>query len=463
MRLLRLGFPAVLVATVCIALPGGAQAASTPSPSCNGGGCGGWFRSNVTVSWSYDKNGVTGTSGCGASSVTNDTSGATFKCEVSYGAEGRSYSVTVRKDSTPPSVTGSLARGPDANGWYTSPVAAAFKGDDGASGVSSCTSGTYGGPDGAAVAVTGSCTDGAGNVGSTTLTIKYDSTPPTVTPAADRPPDSEGWYNHPVTVAFTGQDTGSGVAECTPPVTYKGPDANPAKFVGQCRDAAGHLSSPVTGEVRYDGTKPARPTVRATRASTFVSLSWKAPADAVRSEIVRSPGRTGKKPAIVFAGKKRQLVDRKTRPDVRYWYQVRLYDEAGNVSSTTVSVRPGRGDPLARPACRGAATAARDVVGREEGALLQRPALAQGSEAPDDLAPLDAAPARVQLDVRGEDHHPRRRRVPTARLAGARDDRRPPLRQARGARRLRRQAAVRGGACSFARSCLTRRRTSASS
>ena len=38
-----------------------AAAPGPPGASCNGGGCGGWFRSNVTVSWSYDPTGVTGT------------------------------------------------------------------------------------------------------------------------------------------------------------------------------------------------------------------------------------------------------------------------------------------------------------------------------------------------------------------------------------------------------------------
>ena len=177
---------------------------------------------------------------------------------MNYGGSFVGSSVTVRKDSSPPGVSASAARGPDANGWYTSPVAFSFTGDDGASGVASCTSGTYSGPDGASAAVTGSCTDNAGNTGSVTLTIKYDATPPTVLGVPARPPDANGWYNHPVDVAFSGNDAASGVIECSPTVTYKGPDANPAKLVGQCRDAAGQLSEPTTVELRYDGTAPAR-------------------------------------------------------------------------------------------------------------------------------------------------------------------------------------------------------------
>ena len=148
MNVLRALCALVVVTAACAALPGSAAALDPPSASCNGGGCGGWFRSNVTVSWSFNSSGATGSSGCGASTLTEDTSGAAFTCTVNYGGSFVGSSVTVRKDSSPPNVTASASRGPDANGWYTSPVSFNFSGEDGASGVASCTSGTYGGPDG---------------------------------------------------------------------------------------------------------------------------------------------------------------------------------------------------------------------------------------------------------------------------------------------------------------------------
>lgn len=320
-----------------------AAAPGPPSASCNGGGCGGWFRSNVTVTWSYDPTGVTGTTGCGAAVVSQDTGGATFTCTVNYGGPFYGNSVTVRKDSSPPSVEGTLARGPDGNGWYTQPVAFSFKGDGGPSGISSCTSGTYGGPDGAAAAIGGTCTDGAGNSASTTMTIKYDATPPEVAAAPERPADANGWYNHPVRVAFTGKDGGSGIASCTETATYRGPDANPAKIVGQCRDAAGHLSPPTTFELRYDGTKPARPNVRSAYRGTAIALSWTRAGDVVRSVVVRAPGPKGKKNVVVYQGKANTYVDRKVAPGARYWYEVRLFDEAGNVSATAIGLKPGAG------------------------------------------------------------------------------------------------------------------------
>jgi hypothetical protein len=333
---------AATIAGVLAVGPGPANAASIPQPVCNGGGCGGWFRSNVTVSWSYDPAGVA--TGCSSSTVTEDTSGTTITCTLSYSGGGGTFnSVTVRKDSTPPSVEASFARGPDVDGWYTSPVAVSFKGDGGPSGISSCTSGTYGGPDGSAVQVSGSCTDGAGNVGSGAATIRYDATAPTVTPVPERPPDANGWYNHPVKVGFSGQDAGAGVTQCTAPITYAGPDGDPAHLAGQCRDGVGHLSAPVTFDLHYDATKPARPTLKDERSSGAVTLAWSLPADVVRVAVTRSPGRKGKKPTIVYQGKGKRFTDKATKPSDRYWYQVQLFDRAGNVSSRTVAVAPSSG------------------------------------------------------------------------------------------------------------------------
>ena len=335
---------AACVAAVWAALPGTAAAApGPPSASCNGGGCGGWFRSNVTVSWSYDSAGVTGTTGCGTVVVADDTAGSSFTCVVNYGGPFYGNTVSVAKDSSPPSVSGSLTRGPDGNGWYTSPVSFSYSGDGGPSGIAACSSGTYSGPDGGAVTISGSCTDGAGNAASGSLTIKYDATPPEVSAAVNRPPDSGGWYNHAVQVSFTGKDGGSGVAECTQPVTYAGPDASPAKIVGQCRDAAGHVSPPATLELQYDGTKPARPNVKSTHRGAAIALSWTTSDGVVRSEVVRAPGLRGKKATPIFKGVKRTFVDRRIAPGRRYWYEVRLVDQAGNVSTTTVALAPAVG------------------------------------------------------------------------------------------------------------------------
>jgi hypothetical protein len=339
-RVVRL---AVVVAGAWACLPAAADAApGPPTPQCNGGGCGGgWYKSAVTVTWAYDPVGVTSAPGCGAAGVSSDTSGATFTCTVYYGANFYGSSVTVRKDSSPPGVNLTISRDPDTGGWYTKPVSVSVAGDDGASGVASCSGGgTYSGPDGGAVTLSGSCSDNAGNSASGSMTIKYDGSAPTVAGAAARPPDANGWYNHPVDVTFTGTDGGSGVAECTPKVEYKGPDANPAKVVGQCRDTAGHVSQPVTLELRYDSTPPARPALKWSPRGETIALEWKSPADAVVTRLVRAPGLKSKQAAIVYEGPKKSFVDKRIKPGTKYWYELSVYDQAGNRSAMTVGSKP---------------------------------------------------------------------------------------------------------------------------
>ena len=68
-----------------------------------------------------------------------------------------------------------------------------------------------------------------------------------------------------------------------------------------------------------------------------------AEAHARGTEVVRAPGPKGKKPAVVYRGKGRRLVDKGVQGNRRYWYQVRLFDRAGNVSSRTLPVRPATG------------------------------------------------------------------------------------------------------------------------
>src|SRR5437868_1452972 len=72
--------------------------------------------------------------------------------------------------------------------------------------------------DGPNTGTTRSCSasNAAGTITAQTTLIKIDADPPTgITAAASRAPDHNGWYNHPVTVAWHGGDTTSGIASCT--------------------------------------------------------------------------------------------------------------------------------------------------------------------------------------------------------------------------------------------------------
>jgi hypothetical protein len=97
--------------------------------------------------------------------------------------------------------------------------------------------------------------DGSAAVGKT-VRIDLDKTPPIVTggwPA--RGADTNGWYNHAVSVEFRGSDLTSEVASCTT-TTYGGPDSTSASLEGTCVDNAGNVSDPFSFGVKYDETEP---------------------------------------------------------------------------------------------------------------------------------------------------------------------------------------------------------------
>ena len=297
----------------------------TPSPSCSPGpaDCGAWHTTDVTVSW--------GVAPC--SSVTISTDGTTpVSCTWTDGSGSVTTTVNVRRDASPPGVTASPDRGPDNNGWYNRGVSIAFSGDDGASGVASCSSASYSGPDTGGVAISGTCTDWAGNTGRTSIEIKYDGTPPSVEVKPDRQPNARGWYNREVTVAFLGSDPTSGVDSCAAPVTYKGPDAPQAAVSGTCTDKAANRSPAVGFALKYDTKPPILRRVKAEITSRGIVLKWTASKDTISFGIVRRPGLKGKKPSTLFSGRAGVFVDRRLEKGVKYRYTVTAYDEAGNAA-----------------------------------------------------------------------------------------------------------------------------------
>jgi hypothetical protein len=141
---------------------------------------GGWY--NHPVEFVF--NGSDATSGLqGCSSVTYggpDSASATVTgiCRDVAGNVA-SRDVPLRYDAMPPAVADiTPSRPPDRDGWYTAPVDFGFRGSDDTSGIDGCSAGSYRGPDGASVSVTGTCTDRAGNAASRSFGINYDATPP---------------------------------------------------------------------------------------------------------------------------------------------------------------------------------------------------------------------------------------------------------------------------------------------
>ncbi|MDQ6796774.1 MAG: hypothetical protein M3011_01905 [Actinomycetota bacterium] len=249
------------------------SAASTTPPA----NAAGWNRTDVAV----NLNAVDDADGVGVRDITYRATGAQTIAPTAVNGNLASFTVTaegtttiayhaadlegnaeadktlvVKIDKTPPAnVAFTTDRPTDHNGWYNHPFDATWTGTDALSGIASCTTLTYGGPDTTGGSIPGGCTDVAGNTTTVPLAFRYDGTAPVnVHGVAARPPDSNGWYNHPVTVTFTGDDATSGIDTCTSS-TYSGPDTAGVVLAGSCTDKAGNTTA-ANFALRYDHTPP---------------------------------------------------------------------------------------------------------------------------------------------------------------------------------------------------------------
>jgi hypothetical protein len=176
----------LLLVVAAVVMPGGVAEAAPPSLqyqcSPSPADCTGWYRSPVTLVWEWNALVASPSGGdCNKRTFSADTPGTKVHCEVVDEASGDTTgrTATIMIDRTPPAIPDpGFARPPDYNGWFNSPVAFNFVGQDATSGVESCTSGAYGGPDGAGVSIAGSCRDVAGNVATASFALNYDATPP---------------------------------------------------------------------------------------------------------------------------------------------------------------------------------------------------------------------------------------------------------------------------------------------
>ena len=365
----RLSLLLVAATLVVLAITGSASTAPPPAPvaTCSPGpsACFAWHTSAVTVSWSHP--------GCPATTISSDTAGTPVSCTASNAEGSTTSTVNVRKDGSAPSVRGAVERGPDSNGWYNHAVRVEFTGEDGVSGVSSCSpAATYSGPDSGSASVSGSCTDWAGNSGSGSVQLPYDATAPTVDGKPDRKPDSNGWYRRAVTVNFLGTDPVSGIHVCTAPVVYRGPDAAKTSLSGVCQDKASNTSPPKAVELSYDATPPLLKRVKAEISRRGIAIKWIASKDAVSFTILRRPGLKNRTLSTVYTGKSRVFLDGQLRQGVKYRYTVTAYDEAGNgavkglraqaLETVARSSKPVRATSALRAPAAGARLAAPPVL-----------------------------------------------------------------------------------------------------
>ena len=235
-------------------------------------GANGWYTSDVAV----DFTATDALSGLAVATqrVTSSGQGAAvrvpspaFTDRAGNTTDAGALAPTYRIDTTAPNApTASLSTPANAAGWHDAPVTVTFSpAGDAVSGVDSCTSPVTVDGDTAGRTETGTCTDRAGHVSTTTpVHVRLDQKAPVVTAATptSAPTGANGWYTSDVTVAFTATDALSGLEDSTREVTSASEGAAVRVSSPTFTDRAGNTS--VAGALpqtyRVDKTAPAVPT-----------------------------------------------------------------------------------------------------------------------------------------------------------------------------------------------------------
>ena len=232
---------------------------------------------------------------------------------------------------------------PCSGGWYRSAVTVVWQASPPPVATTGCQLG-IGYPFNADAVTTLSCNASwsDGSTSSYSFPLHVETSVPTATATPSRPPDSNGWYNHPVAAAVTASSF-SGIVSCTP-TTYAGPSSTSAAVSATCTDSAGKSVTVASAPFGYDVTPPSL-TITASPGDRTVALSWQTGGDVdPMASFVVTRSRVGGHAATtttVYTGQATGFQDTHVRNGVRYLYTITAFDQAGNASAETVTTTPG--------------------------------------------------------------------------------------------------------------------------
>ncbi|MET0199865.1 MAG: hypothetical protein ABW364_21745 [Rhodococcus fascians] len=220
----------------------------------------GWYRSDVSLAWSVNEpessNSLVKT-GCLDQSITSDQAETTYSCSAeSAGGSSGPVALSIKRDATNPTISGSRSPGANGFGWNNLDVSVSFSCDDNLSGVASCLGDALLSTEGADQSVNGNAEDKAGNTNAAIVTgINIDKTEPTISGSASPAANAAGWNKEDVSVAFDCDDDRSGVASCGPDATLASDGAGQS-VTGTATDKADNSATATVSGINIDKMKP---------------------------------------------------------------------------------------------------------------------------------------------------------------------------------------------------------------
>jgi hypothetical protein len=175
-------------------------------------------------------------------------------------------------------------------------------------------------------------------VGVSVAAVAADSTPPVITYTFAGTAGKDGWFRSDVRVTWYVSDPESIYAagpECLSPA--------PLVATGETRScsaaSAGGTSSITTPPVKIDKVPPQLTKAEVKKGDRFVTLSWAATGGVAAVTVTRAdPAAAAATP--MYTGTGTSWTDRSVKNGVRYRYELRVEDAAGNAVSKRLAATP---------------------------------------------------------------------------------------------------------------------------
>lgn len=325
-------------------------------------GSNGWCRGgDITVSASdpqgYDINvlvsspggACNGSGSCDTKLALPEGQGTVSYTVKSTSGKTASGSKAWKNDSVAPIVNIDFSGTSGSNGWYISATSVTVRGSDATSGLATLTS-SFGGTttvfssDGI-FNISAAASDTAGNSGASGKTLSIDTVPPSIGISVSGSIGNNGWYVTPADVVISGADATSGVGGITS--SFGGASATLLdglhNISGTVTDMAGHSSSDSTS-LKVDTAPPA---IIISASGTIGNNGWNvSPVDITVSGSDATSGLESI--STSFGGNSTNLSS-----DGTYNISVDGKDNAGNVSSNTLTVKIDQTPPVLAPSISG--------------------------------------------------------------------------------------------------------------